>query len=43
MKLCLTIWSVDLVPVGVYGGLWREGRGAGLGSRQSFRSKEASE
>ena len=43
MKVCLTVWSVDLVTVGVYGGLWREGRGAGLGSRHSFPSKEAPE
>ena len=42
MKLCLTIWTVDLVPVRVYGGVWKEGRNAGLGSRHSFPSKEAS-
>ena len=43
MKLCLTIWSVDLVPVGVYGGFWKEGCNAGLCSRHSFPSKEAPE
>ena len=36
MKLFLTIWSVDLVPVGVYGGLWRKGCSGGLVARHSF-------
>ena len=41
--LCLTIWTIDLVTVGVYGGFWKEGCNGGLGSRHSFPSKEAPE
>ena len=42
MKLCLTIWSVDLVPLW-FCRLLREGCGADLVSRPSFSSKEAPE